>query len=307
VTLRRNLTASLIRLHTTTSRITTKHRVILFGMAGVAFVVGCILAWQSLPTDLGTFEWWPLMIVAIIGVPLTIALNAVEYKEVAGLVGLRVGVTGATRTAVLGTAANMAPLPGALLVRWGDMTRRGSQWGASINANLVAGTIWLASSAATLAILTSREQGIVFWVALALCLTSAFVSGLLVRATGFSLVRVSRLGIIEVGVLMVTALRALLIITAFALPGGFPTALAIASTYALSSFIGIFPAGLGLREVLSGVVVYPAAGGLSTGFIVSAVDRLIGLAVHAPLALLLSLGRNDPGKASTGSQGGLSP
>jgi hypothetical protein len=270
--------------------LTRRFRPLLFAIAGTAFVIGTILSWRALPDDLGTFEWWPLVIVAVAGVPATILLNAGEYQQIARIAGLQVTLTEALRIAVLSTAANLAPLPGALLVRWGDMSRRGSPWRTAIGANFVAGAVWLTLSALALMVVTFPERGVVFWIGLAFALVGAVPVVLLTSRARLSKRAFLQLAAVETGLILVTATRAFLILEAFALPGGITISVAIASTYSLSGLLGVFPGGLGVREVLSGLVSSPATGGVSTGFLVSAVDRLIGLAIHVPLAAWLSAG-----------------
>jgi hypothetical protein len=64
--------------------------------------------------------------------------------------------------------------------------------------------------------------------------------------------------------------------------------LVIGASAALASAIGIFPGGLGLGEVLAGALAPLAGLSVSVGFIVSGLNRVVGIAVNAPLALLVA-------------------
>lgn len=64
--------------------------------------------------------------------------------------------------------------------------------------------------------------------------------------------------------------------------------LTMAAVYAVTAVVGILPGGIGVRE---GLVAYlGTAGGLAAaaGFAASALDRLLGLAAHMPVALFLA-------------------
>jgi uncharacterized membrane protein YbhN (UPF0104 family) len=68
-------------------------------------------------------------------------------------------------------------------------------------------------------------------------------------------------------------------------------AIVIAASYAVTSAVGIFPGGLGLREGLSSGLALVVGLPGSTGFVVSAVDRLLGFAIHLPMTAALAARR----------------
>lgn len=265
----------------------SRHRPLLLAIAAVVFVAGAVISWRQLPSDFGTFEWLPLIGVAIIGVPSMIALNAAEYRAIARLSSLRVGLGDSLRVAVMGTAANLAPLPGAVVVRWNDLSSRGSRWTEALSANVVAGAAWLGLSGFTIAIVTLGESPILTSVAAAAAISSIIGIVLIQRRMRFTSAW-GGLVVVEAGIILVSAMRSFLILSAFGLGGGWKAPLAIAGSYAFANVVGIFPGGLGLREVLSGLTSRPLIGDAASGFLVSAVDRLIGLLIHVPVAATLA-------------------
>ena len=265
----------------------SRHRPLLLAIAAIVFVAGAVISWRQLPSDFGTFEWLPLIAVAIIGVPSMIALNAAEYRAIARLSSLQVGLADSLRVAVMGTAANLAPLPGAVVVRWNDLSSRGSRWTEALSANVVAGAAWLGLSGLTIAIVTLGESPILMSAAAAAALSSIIGIVLIQRRMRFTGAW-GGLVVVEAGIILVSAMRSYLILSAFGLGGGWKAPLAIAGSYAFANVVGIFPGGLGLRELLSGLTSRPLIGDAASGFLVSAVDRLIGLLIHVPVAAVLA-------------------
>ena len=88
---------------------------LLVSMLFIAVGVAVSLARE--PGLLRDIDWAYLLLVLCCGVPVTITLNAYEFLLSGRLVGQRIPFPRALEIAVVGTAANMLPLPGATLVR----------------------------------------------------------------------------------------------------------------------------------------------------------------------------------------------
>lgn len=84
------------------------------------------------------------------------------------------------------------------------------------------------------------------------------------------------------------AFRLYLILLALGEPATLTAATLLTLASVLASAIGVFPGGLGLRELLASALIPLADLGSAVGFLASAVDRIVGLAVHAPMAILYS-------------------
>ena len=67
------------------------------------------------PLDLSE-RWWCLLIVAFVGVPASLAVNAAEVKVSAAIAGSSITLKRALEVSTLATAANLLPLPGSVLV-----------------------------------------------------------------------------------------------------------------------------------------------------------------------------------------------
>lgn len=249
-------------------------------IAGSLFIGGATLSFFQLGQL--SIELRPIFLapVAILGVPITIALNAEEHRTVGRLLNVTIPRHEAIRVAVLGTAANLAPLPGASMVRISDLYARGLAGRQSILGTALAGIVSLAVAGGAIASLTLLPvvlRSVAGAIAVAAVSVSVLISWSL-KASPVGLIAV------EVGILSANAFRLCFILLALGFSPKLDVLVVMAAGYTLTAAIGIFPGGLGFRE---GILGYAAAAmGLAAGggFAASAVDRLIGLIVHAPLA-----------------------
>lgn len=266
-------------------RRTSRDRPFLLGLAALVFLVGAIFAW---PDEAITGANWALLAVAaVVGVPITTFLNAMEYRGLARRLQIAVSMTRALKVAILGTAANLTPAPGAVVVRWDDMTRRGGVRNRdALLMNALGGLIWISASGLALLSATWGRSTATMAVG-AVMLAGGAGLVLLIQHTTRPLMAIWDLIAIEVGTVAATSFRLLLILEAFSFEGGVRTALAVSSAYAVTGLIGIFPGGLGIREVLAGFAAGPIVGGVSTGFVVSSVDRVLGMLIHGLAAVAL--------------------
>lgn len=258
-------------------------------VSGVLFGVGAVLTWRRLPVDINTISWVPLVVAAVVGVPAMILLNAIEYRAIGQRVGHGVPLREALRIVVIGSAANLAPFPGSVLVRSSDLNRRGALWKAAIGSQALAAGVWVGLSGLALAVASLGMSPALIWVGVGIALLSV-LSVVSVWWRSKDATALSMLVLVEGGTILATAGRIFLILLALGLAFDWRATLAIASTYALASVIAVVPAGLGIRELLSGLVAATLFGEGSAGFAVSAIDRVIGMLVHIPIAIWLSRG-----------------
>lgn len=267
-------------------QIGASNRPLLLAIAGSAFAIGAWLSIESLRDDLLEVDWALVILVALLGVPASILLNALEFREMGRLRNVAIGFSDSTRTAVLSTAANLMPLPGGVLVRSGELISRGVTSGDALKVNALAGIYSVGLSGVMVSILFAGHPfGLAVGIAIASTSTAAiavFSKQLKPSAAQW------RLFLIEVMLLVVTAVRAWLIIKSLGVGVSWTIAAGIASVYPIAALVGVFPGGLALREFLAGLVTGSLSGGASAGFLIAALDRLIGLVVHAPIALLLT-------------------
>lgn len=256
-------------------------RRVILGAAAVLFVAATAVAASNLPPVELDARW--LVPVGFLA-GMMASLNAAEYWLAARWVGVHVSPRSAFSVTVLATAANLAPIPGAVLVRGHALLSEG---GEAAEAGRALATIGLA------------------WVGVALCVAAASLAGVGRAAAGsfVALAGVGALAIVlplrperlsprglvgcltlELAAVIVQGLRLSLVFLALGLEGRFVRALALPAAGAVASAAGVVPGGLGLRELLAGgiapLVGIPAAEGVTA----TAVDRIVGLLILGGLA-----------------------
>src|SRR5580765_717664 len=81
------------------------------------FVAFTVLAVRSLPHIDKPVRWELIVIAALVGVPVIVWLNAVEYRLMARFAHHYPPMLEVVQITVLGSAANLLPVPGAMMVR----------------------------------------------------------------------------------------------------------------------------------------------------------------------------------------------
>jgi uncharacterized membrane protein YbhN (UPF0104 family) len=267
---------------------------LLLLVASAAMVGGAWYALRQGAVDPSGFRWAPLLLAAALGVPLTAATNAGEYWITAQAAGATLRPMVALRTTILATAANLLPLPGGPLVRIQALRTEGIATGASTQVTAAAGTSWVAVAALLAAgggaVVRAPHGAVVALAALGVVVGAVSVV-LLRRATvhrvGWQRVLL-RLVVVEVASVAISAARLYLLLLALGVPARASTALVLALAGVLATAVGVVPAGLGVREGLSALLAVAVALPAATGFAVSLLDRVVGLLVASPVALLLS-------------------
>jgi uncharacterized membrane protein YbhN (UPF0104 family) len=282
----------------------SRRRRVGLAAALVLFVGGFILGVLNLP-DVETEPRWELLaVVAFLGVPATLALNAAEYQVTAAIAGYRVPFLPALRVGVLATAANLLPLPGAVLVKAHAIRKLGGSYGKIARSTgavavcflgttgVMAGAVLLgAGKLAVGGILTAAG---ILLLALALALLASESGAQL--GSRFLVAAVAR----AAGAIAVKAARLYLILVAFGYEAGATQAFTLTLAAVLATALGFFPAGLGVAEALAAALSPLVGLSAAVGFVASAVDRLISivaLAVISGVVLLVDRRRNPAGSA----------
>ena len=262
--------------------------------AAVVFVGVGVAGWRSLPPHIRGLDLLDAAAVLLVLAPATTILNGLEFAATARLVGQRPSVPESVRIAVLGTAANLLPLPGAALVRIAAMRRAGAGVGRSTAASATAALLWAAGVAGL--------AGAVLAVGHPLLGAVLLVGGALTAVVGVAAGRrvahrsgvrdvgrpLGRLAAVEVGTGLVGALRLLVVGAGLGGGIGFGQAAGLGLSSVLAAAAGVFPGGLGLREGISAglapILDLPAA----VGAVAATFDRLLGLPVVIVAAVVLS-------------------
>lgn len=282
-------------------------RRMLLLLAALVFVGGSIVAANRIQLDLATVRWGYLVVAGLVGVPLTAAVNALEYHVSATIVGLRPGPWQAMRVSILGTAANLLPLPGATLVRLRGLRQLGSGYGDATMATLAIGVGWIGVAAGVVGgwLLVAGQAASSGPFLAGATAALLLVPQLLRRAVPRSRRRwwhLRRIVTVEVLLVLVGIARQWLVLMALGADAALGGAVVLVLSAALAAAAGVFPGGLGLREGISALLGPLVGLPPSFGFMGAAVNRVLGILLHAPMAIWLSLGDRGQGIATAQSK-----
>lgn len=268
---------------------------LLLVVAAAVFVVGGWYALTSLDIAMRQVRWLPIAVAALVGVPLSLLGNTWEYLLSARILRHQVDLTPALRLSVMSTAANLLPIPGAFLLRVQGLRGMGSGYRRALGATAVIGLAWIGVSALFAGLLLAASGS---WAAAAiLCaagiplLIAAYVwlqRGMPApaerRRTATLIVAV------ELFAVMTDAGRLLLIFIALGVEASLGQAVVLAVSSSLAAAAGVLPGGFGLREVIAAILAPLVGLPASAGFAVTAINRVMGIMVLAPVAAGLALG-----------------
>ena len=268
-------------------------------VAVVLFVVASAVGAAELPPVETSVRWPVLLLLPLVGVPATVATNAWEYRVTARLLGHRIPLDDAARVSVLSTAANLLPIPGAVLVRSRALRQRGTGMGAALSVTTATGVAWVGVTAVLAGglqlVVGSPALGAGVLVAGVVVLVLAAVLASRTRGVELRRADMRTVLVVEVVAVLVAAGRLQLALWGLGYSPGVDQALALSLAGSLGSAVGFLPAGLGVREVLAAgiapIVGLPAA----VGLVATAVDRLLGLVVLAAISgVLVATGAGVP-------------
>jgi hypothetical protein len=262
--------------------------------SALVFVVVTAAAVANLPDLGGPIAWEYLMVVAVVAIPLTVFLNATEFAMSSRATGTRVGAADALRIALVGSAANNLPIPGAATVRVAWLRSSGTTYGRAISVTLLMGLAWLGTTAfiagiAQLTVETTAFGLLLLGGGVAVLGIGWMVLRRLLADTRQRVIFGIKALLIEAGFVAAIAMRYLLTLKAIGVDASLSQAVALSLSVVLASAIGIFPGGLGLRELIaagiSPLVSLPA----SVGLVAIALDRLVALGVMTVVTLVLAV------------------
>lgn len=267
-------------------------RVVLI-IAAIGFLVGIWLSLRSQPDLFERIEWQPVILLVAVAIPLTLLLNALEFVLSARLIGKKIDFWRGMEITIVGSVANMLPLPGGTLVRIASLKAEGASLAKSTSTTLYVALIWagvgLIYSGSWLIMLGLMLPGIVMAVGgiitLAACVLATFRLLGDVRFT-FSIV------LAKIILVLVDAYRTYLSLIALGVTASFGQASVIALSSLLGASFSIVPAGLGIREGASAILGPIIGITASAAFLAASLSRILGMAVTFPLALILSLKKN---------------
>jgi len=296
------LAASLERAKSALGSATPLARTVKGEVGLVEFATVTWWAWESVGGI--EIDWRWVGVLLVVGAPLAIGVLAVEQHVSTYLAGVTVSFASSFRTSLAASAANYLPLPGAAIVRVGALANAGSGTGRAVAVAAALGVQWLAiTMLLTVPGLLSADMNV-----LALGGLGGGVVVLIVSWFAFAHRFPGHTG---------AQLIAIAVVTVKTLINGFNTylgllaigasidpalALLISASGVLASAIGVFPGGIGLRELLSGVLAAIGGADPAVAALVAVVTRsalTVGLGLAVALASLApgtptEIGATDP-------------
>jgi hypothetical protein len=257
-------------------------------IAGVAFVAMTVIGFRHLPEAPEPVRWW-LLVFFVVTTPIGVAFNAAEYQISARLVGHRVSIVAASRVAVLGSAFNLLPVPGAVMVRTQALKEAGHSYRRAIGTTGVtgAGYLGMGFAAAGIALVASRPGIALLFLAIAILFSALTFVGVRAyvreRVSWYALIVLA----IEMGSVLIKSAAFLIVGRAVGYNVTMSQALVVNLSTVITAAIGILPGGLGLRELLAGLLSPLAGLQASVGLVIAAFSRVLGLVALAGMAAIL--------------------
>src|SRR5579862_9594237 len=115
-------------------------------VAVVLFLVFTVVAFRHLPHIDKPLRWELIVIAGLIVVPLITVLNALEFRLMAHLAEHHPPMLEILQVTILGSAANLLPVPGAVVVRLANLRKAGVRVTRGLNLTAIIGLTWVGSA-----------------------------------------------------------------------------------------------------------------------------------------------------------------
>lgn len=241
----------------------------------LVFLVSLGVAFRHLPAlDLRP----ELLLVVAAGAAAVFGINTAELRITGHLSRRPLSWHDAAEKTLWATAANLLPLPGGPLVRLQAVADGPDGWSGATRCTLVPGAAWFAATflaaGAALAVLDRPAPALA---AAVLGAGGILVTWLLMPRDATGPATVLPLSALEIGFVAASSLRLIAIFAALGHPIAVPSAVVLTTAAVLATAAGVFPGGLGLRELLAATVAPLLGIPPSLAVLVSALDRVVGL------------------------------
>ncbi len=265
----------------------------MFGLA--LFAVLAVRAFRSLPETDG-LAWGYVAALVVVTTPLTIALNAAEFRLIASTAGSPFAWRDAVHTTVVASLANLLPLPGAVAVRTTALMRRGASLRRAGEANVLAAMIWASVAALLGGLAALREDSggaVAVLVALAGAVALAVLAARVRRLAGAAVAQ--SLVFIELLTVLVSGSRLFLAARVVRQMVSIDEAIVFSLGQVLAALIGFVPGGLGLRELLAGGMASVIGSDADVAIAATVVDRAAAQVGMLVVLLVLVVVPGGPG------------
>lgn len=258
-------------------------------IATLLFVGGLWLAHRARPglfDDIAIDAW--LMVVGL--VLITICMNVLVFLITACVGSVRINTGRALVVTIMSTAANLLPLPGGAAVRTVALASSGIGYRQAVALTLLVGMAWLGIAAAIasagLFFLELRFYGLI--AALLAAVAAAIALSGLRGFNNADVVRLGALAFTQFGLAITGGLRLFFCFQALGEVAAIDQILVLLFAPVASAFVGIAPAGLGLTELTAAGLAALVGLAPTAAFVAAALNRITGLMVIAPIALLMN-------------------
>lgn len=251
-------------------------------ITAVVLSAGVLLSWERLGLALTELRLWPALLV-LFTAPLTFLLSASEYRLLASAIGSQRSWREAGEISIVGYASNLLPVPGGALVRISALAGSSRPLKQPTQMTLVVALIWLGMALVVggAGFQASDRPALGLAVAIAgaglLVLAVAVARPLNPRPSARSFQ--FRAIALELGSVLLAAARTYLAFRVIGVEAPFAAAMVVAASSALSSAIGVVPAGLGIREGFAAVLASLTGISPAAGLLAAVVLRISGMLV----------------------------
>lgn len=256
-------------------------------LAGLVFVAAIAAALRALPPLDPDPRWLALAGLLALFVPV---INAAEYMLAGRWLGVSVGGRRALAVTVMAAVANLAPLPGAVVVRGKALLEEGAGGEdtarvlGAIGAAWVTVALFVAGVAAAMA--GRRMSGILL---ISLGVIGFGVVPLLLPLESRTRENVVMIVLLEAAGVTLQGLRLALILIGLGYQGRVLQTLVLPAAAALGNAAGMVPGGLGLRELLAGGMAPLTDMTIAQGVTAMGTERVLNLVVLALAALTVTM------------------
>lgn len=264
-------------------------------VAVVAFAAGIFLSLRSYPNSLADLNWDAILIMALIATPATLALNALEFQFAARLIGQQISFGNALNVTIVGSAANLLPLPGAAMVRVAALKSGGATLRSGLFATAILAVMSLGLGFAYSGTWALSIGGSPYAIGLVVVGVAALLVAWLVARElyGASMV-VVYLAAVRLGLIALDAYRTFLAFGAIGYAATFAQASVITISTVLAAIVAVVPSGLGLREGIAALAAPLVGLNSAAAFLAMSLSRIVSLSVVLLLTLLLIVRRKVP-------------
>jgi uncharacterized membrane protein YbhN (UPF0104 family) len=140
------LLARLGQLQSHFQTISTRSKNLILLIAFVLLSVGVYISISDNPEVLRKANWDGIWAILLVGVPLTILLNALEFILSGRMISVSIAPIKALEVTIIGSAVNMLPLPGSTMVRIAALKLSGAGYKKSTVVTLLFAIVWIGAA-----------------------------------------------------------------------------------------------------------------------------------------------------------------